>query len=103
MLFADSNVNVQESLRDISLENQLNEPSQLSYEIQVWSKFIEQKNNDRIVKMREEMDNIFEAIPEEIRTNKSLSNVTNPRSETIEALNTLPTGSKIYRSSRIEQ
>ena len=41
-------------------ESRLNEPSQVSNEIQVWTQ-IEQNNNDRIVNMREEMDNKFEA------------------------------------------
>ena len=62
-------------------ENQLIEPSQISNEIQAWTELFEQKNNDRIERLREEMDNKFEAILREIKTNKNTSTVTNPRSE----------------------
>ena len=47
-----------------------------------------------ITKMREEMDNKLETILNEIRSNKSLSTTTNPRSETAEAQNSQPSGSK---------
>ena len=46
------NTVVQESLG----ENQLTEPSQINNEIQVWTQIMEQKTNDRIEKMREEME-----------------------------------------------
>ena len=42
----------QESLDENNLENQLNMPSQISNEIRAWSQMIEQKNNDRIERMR---------------------------------------------------
>ena len=46
------------------------DPRQISNEIQVWTENFEQKNNDRIMKMREEMENKFDALLKEIRTNK---------------------------------
>ena len=52
-----SNVNVQEGLGDNSSENQLAEPSRTSNEIQVWTQILDQKSNDRVTKMREELDN----------------------------------------------
>ena len=52
-----SNV-VQGNLGGNSSENQLTEPSQVSNEIQVWAQIMEQKNNDRIEKLREEMENL---------------------------------------------
>ena len=44
--------------------------------------------------MRKEIDNKFETILGEIKNNKSVSTVTNPRSETIESQNTRQSGSK---------
>ena len=41
----------------------------------------EQKNNDRITMMREEMENKLDAILMEIKTSKSTSMTSNPRSE----------------------
>ena len=75
-----SNV-VQGKLGENISENQLTEPSQMSNEMQVWTQIVEQKNNDRIEKMREEMENKLEAILKEIKSNKSASRVTNPRSD----------------------
>ena len=51
-----------ESLQEDVLRSQPTEPRQISNEIQVWTQIIEQKNNDRFMKMREEMENKFEAI-----------------------------------------
>ena len=45
--------NAQRSLDNSELRSQLNEPSQLSNEIQAWTENFEQKNNDGITKMRE--------------------------------------------------
>ena len=45
---------------------------------------MEQKNNDRIEKMSEEMETKVEAILKEKKSNKSSSTVKNPRSETNE-------------------
>ena len=42
---------------------------------------MEQKNNDRIENMREEMKNKLEMILKEIKANKRALTVTNPRSE----------------------
>ena len=64
------NTVVQDSLGEINPGNQLTEHSQISNEIQTWTQILEQKNNDRIEKMREEMDNKFEAVLREIKTNK---------------------------------
>ena len=88
------NENVQGNLGDNVPENQLAEPSQTSNEIQVWTQILEQKSNDRITKMREEMDNKLESILKEIRSNKSMSTTTNPRSEAAEVHNSQPLGSK---------
>ena len=90
----NSNVNVQESLGGSNSEHQLTERSQISNEIQVWTQIFEQKNNDRIVKTKEESDNKFEAILNEIWTNKSASSITNPWFEMNETQNTQPSGSK---------
>ena len=66
----NSNLNVQESLSEPNLENQLREPSQISDEIQVWTQVVERKITERIEKMREEMDNKLEAILKEIKYHK---------------------------------
>ena len=89
---------VQENLGENNIGEQLIEPSQISTEIQAWTQIFEQKNNDRIERMREEMDNKLETILREIKSNKSISTVTNPRSESDEILNTQPMGSKGNRS-----
>ena len=64
-----SNV-AQGNLGENSPENQLTEPSLMSNEMQVWTQIMEQKNNDRIEKMREEMENKLEAILKEIKSIK---------------------------------
>ena len=92
-----SNV-AQGNLGEISSENQLTEPSQISNEMQVWTQIMEQKNNDRIEKMREEMENKLEAILKEIKSNKSASTVTNPRSDINEMRENQPSGSKSSKS-----
>ena len=89
---------VQRSLHNSVLRSQLTEPSQLSNEIQAWTENFEQKNNDRITKMREEMENKLYAILKEKKSNKSASTVTNPRSEMNDIQNMQPTGSKDNRS-----
>ena len=75
------NVNVQEGLGENSSLNQLTETSLLNSEIQVWTQIMEQKNDRKIVKMREEMDSKLEAILREVKTNKTASTMTNPRSD----------------------
>ena len=72
------NTVVQESLCETDSRNQLNEPSQITNEIHVWTQILEQKNNDRIEEMREEMGNKFEVILKEIETNKNVSTITIP-------------------------
>ena len=90
----NSNLVDQENSGPNILENQLTEPSLISNEIQVWTQEMEKRNNDRIGKMREEIDSKFEAILKEIKTNKNESTITNPRSETNETQNTRPSGSR---------
>ena len=92
------NTVVQENLGENNIEVQLIEPSQISTEIQAWTQILEQKNNDRIEKMREEMDNKLETILREIKSNKSASIATNPRSETNEMQDPQPSGSRTIRS-----
>ena len=87
----NSNLNVQESIGEMNLENRLREPSQISDEIQVWTR----KNTERIEKMREEMDNKLEAILKEIKYNKSASTTTNPRTDINEIQEPQPSGSRI--------
>ena len=55
-LTAPNNV-IHNSLGDDEITPQLFEPSQVSKEIQVWTEIIEQKNNGRIMKTKEEMEN----------------------------------------------
>ena len=55
---------------------------------------MEQKKNDRITEMREEINNTLETILREIKNNKSVSKATNPRSETNETQDTQQSGSK---------
>ena len=75
------------------------EPSQVSNEIQAWTETFEQKNNDRITKLREEMENkLLDAILMKTKTNKSTSMTTNPRSEMNEIESMQPSGSKGKRS-----
>ena len=60
---------VQESLGGDETSPLLVESSQISNEIQAWTENVEQKNNYGVMKMREEMENKFDAILKEIRTN----------------------------------
>ena len=75
-----TNVNtvIQRDLVENNSENQFTEPSQISNEIQVWTQIMEQKNNDRIEKMREEMQNKLEMILKEIKS-KECINCDKPR------------------------
>ena len=61
---------VQESLGENNSENQLTEPSQISNEIQNWTQNMERKNNDRIEKMREEMEKKLETVLKETKLTK---------------------------------
>ena len=88
----NSNLVDQENLGPNILNNQLTKPSLISNEIQVWTQELEKRNNDRIGKMREEIDGKFEAILREIKTSKNASTITNPRSESNETQNTQPSG-----------
>ena len=93
--------NAQGNLDNFELGSQLLEPSQLSNEIQAWTENFEQKNNDRIMKLREEMENKLDAILKKIKSNKSASTVTNPRSEMNEMQNMQPSGSKTNKSTGV--
>ena len=77
-----TNINtiVQGSLGGDENRPQLLEPSQISNEMQAWTENFEQKDNDRLMKLREEMENKFDAILKEIRTNKTASTIKIPRS-----------------------
>ena len=93
--------NIQGDLDNFELRSQLIEPSQLSNEIQAWTENFEQKNNDRNTKMREEMENKLDAILKEIKSNKSASTVTNPRSEMNEIQIMQPSGSPTNKSTGV--
>ena len=94
----NSNLNVDGDLGEPNPGNQLVEPSQASSEMQAWTEIIDQRNNDRIEKMRGEMENKLDAILKEIKSNRSHSTVTNPRSITNEIEDIQPTGSKSKES-----
>ena len=94
MTLTNSNLFDQENLGPNILANQITEPSVISNEIQVWTQEMEKRNNDRIEKMREEIDNKFDAILREIETSKNASTITNPRSESNETQNNQPSGSR---------
>ena len=51
--------------------------------------------------MSEEMENKFDAILKEVRTNKTTSTITNPRSEIDGIQNSQPSGSKSNRSNGV--
>ena len=90
--------NLQENLDNNELKPQLVGPSQLSNEIQAWTENFQQKNNERLFKRREEMENKLDAILKEIKSNKSAWSVTNPMSEINDTQNMQPSGSKIDKS-----
>ena len=92
---------IQEPLSENENRPNLIEPSQISNEVQVWTENFEQKNNDRIMKMREEMENKFDAFLKEIRTNKTTSIITNPRSKNDEIRKSQPSGSKSIKSNGV--
>ena len=94
----NSNVNVQEGLDENSSLNQLTEPSLLNSEIQVWTQIMEQKNDGKIEKMREEMHSKLEAILREVKSNKTASLMTSPRSDFNELQASQPSGSKTAKS-----
>ena len=83
----------QERLGETDLRRRLVEPSQVSNEIQAWSEIFEQKNNDKSTKMREEMEDKLDAILMDIKTSRSTSMTTNPRSEIHKTGNMQPSGS----------
>ena len=94
MTLTNSNSNVDENLGGLNLGSQLVEPSQTTSEIQAWTEIFEWKNNDRIEKMREEMENKLDTILKEIKSNRSQSTVTNPRSQVNETEDMRPSGSR---------
>ena len=94
----NSNLNVDQNLGGLNLGNQLVEPSQTSSEIQTSTEIFEQRNNDRIEKMSEEMENKLDTILKEIKSNRSHSTVTNPRSQVNGTEAMQRSGSKSKRS-----
>ena len=98
MTLTNSNLNVDENLGGPNLGNQLVEQSQASSEIQAWTEIFEQKNNDRIEIMREEVENKLDTILKEIKSNRSHSTVTNPRSQVNGAEDMQPSGSRSKES-----
>ena len=92
------NVNVQEGIGENSSLNQLTEPSLINSEIQVWTQIMEQKNDSKVEKMREKMDSKLEAILREVKSNKTASTMTNPRSDFNEIQDLQPSGSKTTQS-----
>ena len=97
-ILTNPNVNVQESLGENSSINQLIEPSLLNNAIQVWTQIMEQKNDNKSEKMREEMDSMLEAILKEVKSNKTASTMTNSRSDFNELQDSQPSGSKTTKS-----
>ena len=99
----DTIVNIETNAQGTSYSSEIRprliESSQISNEIQAWNESFEQKNNDRILKMREEMENKLDAILKTIKSNKSASIATNPRPETNDTQNMEPSGSRIGQSS----
>ena len=59
---------------------------------------MEQKNDSKIEKMREEMDSKLEEILREVKSNKTASTMTNPRSDFNEIQDLQPSGSKTAQS-----
>ena len=59
---------------------------------------MEQKNDKKIEKMKEDMDSKLEAILKEVKSNKTASTMTNPRSDFIEMQDSQPSGSKTTNS-----
>ena len=98
MTLTNNNTVIQSNLGENNSENILVEPRQISNETQVWTQIMEQKSNDGIEKMQEKMDNKVEAILREMKTSKSSSTATNPRSDTNEIQENQQSGSRIDRS-----
>ena len=67
------NSSIRDALNDSELRLQLLEPSQTRNQIQARAENFQQKNNDRIMKKREEMENKLNALLKEIKSNKSAS------------------------------
>ena len=63
-------MNVRGDLGENNSKHQLAKPSQTSNEIQVWTLILEEKSNDRLTKMREEMDSKLETILKNIGLTK---------------------------------
>ena len=92
---------VQESLGGAETRPQLVESSQISNDIQVCTENVEQKTNNRIMKMRKEMENKLDAVLKGMRTNRSASTIRNPRSEMNGIQNCQPSGSKNDRCNEV--
>ena len=95
----DTLANVNSDVQEISgADNLPIETSQISNEIQAWTETFEQKNNDRIMEMREEMENKQDVILKKIKSNKIASTVTNSRSEINNTQNLQPSRFNIDKS-----
>ena len=94
----NSNVSVQEGLGENSSINQVTDPRLLDCEIQVWTQIMEQKNYNKIKKMREQVDSKLEAILKEVKSNKKASTKINPKSNFNEIQDSQPSGSKTAKS-----
>ena len=80
------------------MRSQLTDSIQGSNEKQAWTQIFEQRNNGSITKMREGIENKLDAIVKEIKTNKSTSTFTIPRSEINQPENIQPSGSEVGMS-----
>ena len=69
---------IQGILSGDDLRLQLTEPSQVCNEIQAWTENFEQENNDRIMKMKEEMENKQDTILKKITNQEKCFNSNKP-------------------------
>ena len=86
-----------------AIRPQLIEPSQRSNEIKAWTKNFQQKNDDIINKIIEEMENKIHVILKAIKYNKSATMATNSRSETNDTRNMQPSESRTDRSNGLTE
>ena len=92
-VFPNRNLEVETTETNRNLA-QLREPSETSNEIQVWTERMSQENRSQINEIRQEMNSKFEMLLQEIKENRSVSAITNPRSEVGENPPLNPTSSR---------
>ena len=92
-VFPNRNLEVETTETNRNLA-QLREPSETSNEIQVWTERMSQENRSQINEIRQEMNSKFEMLLQEIKENRSVSAITNPRSEVDENPPQNPTSSR---------